>query len=97
MSCYGYPWPEILNCDQYPADHLMCISSITNTTVHPGGRRGRTLTIETFICNSSSSDKLFGYVTISVPQASCRDCELEEALSSRDTLETFCRSDFGEY
>ncbi|KAM9350695.1 secreted frizzled-related protein 2 [Symphorus nematophorus] len=68
MSCYGYPWPEILRCDQYPADHLMCISSITNTTANTGGRR--------------------------VPQASCRDCELEEASSSKDTLETFCRSDF---
>ncbi|XP_044068228.1 secreted frizzled-related protein 2 isoform X2 [Siniperca chuatsi] len=68
MSCYGYPWPEILRCDQYPADHLMCISSITNSTLHTGGRR--------------------------VPQASCRDCELEEASSSKDTLETFCRSDF---
>lgn len=34
---------------------------------------------------------------ISVPQASCRDCELEEASSSKDTLEAFCRSDFGEY
>ncbi|XP_047440035.1 secreted frizzled-related protein 5 [Mugil cephalus] len=66
MSCYGYPWPEILRCDQYPADHLMCISSVTNTTV--GGRR--------------------------VPQASCRDCELEETSSLKDTLETFCRSDF---
>ncbi|KAM3872521.1 secreted frizzled-related protein 5 [Diretmus argenteus] len=69
MGCYGYPWPEILNCDQFPADHLMCISSITNTTrVRAGGRR--------------------------VPQASCQDCELEVASSSRDTLETFCRSDF---
>ncbi|XP_033943390.1 secreted frizzled-related protein 5 [Pseudochaenichthys georgianus] len=68
MSCYGYPWPEILRCDQYPADHLMCISSITNSTVHTGGRRA--------------------------PQASCRDCELEEASSSKDILETFCRSDF---
>ncbi|XP_035511869.1 secreted frizzled-related protein 5 [Morone saxatilis] len=68
MNCYGYPWPEILRCDQYPADHLMCISSITNTTVQTGGRR--------------------------VPQASCRDCELEEASSSKDILETFCRSDF---
>ncbi|CAG6021530.1 unnamed protein product [Menidia menidia] len=68
MSCYGYPWPEILRCDQYPADHLMCISSITNTSAHTGGRR--------------------------VPQASCRDCELERASSSKDTLEIFCRSDF---
>ncbi|XP_017270488.1 secreted frizzled-related protein 2 [Kryptolebias marmoratus] len=68
MSCYGYPWPEILRCDQYPADHLVCISSVTNITVHPGVRR--------------------------VPQASCRDCELEEGSSSKDTLETFCRSDF---
>lgn len=32
-----------------------------------------------------------------MPLASCRDCELEEASSSKDTLETFCRSDFGEY
>uniref|UniRef100_A0A3B4GBE5 FZ domain-containing protein n=1 Tax=Pundamilia nyererei TaxID=303518 RepID=A0A3B4GBE5_9CICH len=67
MSCYGYPWPEILRCDQYPADHLMCISSITNTTADTAGRR---------------------------PQASCQDCELEEASSSNDLLETFCRSDF---
>lgn len=40
MSCYGYPWPEILRCDQYPADHLVCISSVTNTTVHTGVRSG---------------------------------------------------------
>ncbi|KAK9514741.1 hypothetical protein VZT92_025433 [Zoarces viviparus] len=68
MSCYGDPWPDILHCDQHPADHLMCISSITNGCAHTGGRR--------------------------VPQASCRDCELEEAASSKDTLETLCRSDF---
>uniref|UniRef100_A0A8P4K8H5 Secreted frizzled-related protein 1 n=1 Tax=Dicentrarchus labrax TaxID=13489 RepID=A0A8P4K8H5_DICLA len=57
MSCYGYPWPEILRCDQYPADHLI-------------------------------------HIHLSFPQASCRDCELEETSSSKDTLETFCRSDF---
>ncbi|KAM4571647.1 secreted frizzled-related protein 5 [Fundulus diaphanus] len=68
MSCYGYPWPEILRCDQYPADHLVCISSVTNTTVYTGAR--------------------------GVPQASCRDCELEESSSSKETMETFCRSDF---
>lgn len=33
---------------------------------------------------------------LSVPQASCRDCELEVASSAKDTLDTFCRSDFGE-
>ncbi|XP_059904978.1 secreted frizzled-related protein 5 [Gadus macrocephalus] len=68
MACYGYPWPSILRCDQFPADHLMCISSITNTSVEAGGRR--------------------------VPQASCRDCELEVASSAKDTLDTFCRNDF---
>uniref|UniRef100_A0A3Q1BJ35 FZ domain-containing protein n=1 Tax=Amphiprion ocellaris TaxID=80972 RepID=A0A3Q1BJ35_AMPOC len=59
MSCYGYPWPEILRCDQYPADHLI-------KWLH----------------------------RLIFPQASCQDCELEEASSSKDTLETFCRSDF---
>ncbi|KAM8862960.1 secreted frizzled-related protein 5 isoform 2-T2 [Spinachia spinachia] len=70
MSCYGYPWPDILHCDQYPADHQMCISSAAaaNSSAQVAGRR--------------------------VPQASCRDCELEEAASPRDTLETFCQSDF---
>uniref|UniRef100_A0A8C6TK68 Secreted frizzled-related protein 5-like n=1 Tax=Neogobius melanostomus TaxID=47308 RepID=A0A8C6TK68_9GOBI len=68
MNCYGFPWPEILRCDQYPADHLMCISSITNVTVQPGRQR--------------------------VPQASCRDCELEESTTTKETLETFCRNDF---
>lgn len=46
MSCYGYPWPEILRCDQYPSDHLMCISSITNSTAQTGGHRGDKLTPE---------------------------------------------------
>ncbi|XP_068108788.1 secreted frizzled-related protein 5-like isoform X1 [Hyperolius riggenbachi] len=32
MACYGYPWPEILRCEQFPADHGMCISTITNGT-----------------------------------------------------------------
>uniref|UniRef100_A0A8C5GPL0 Secreted frizzled-related protein 5-like n=1 Tax=Gouania willdenowi TaxID=441366 RepID=A0A8C5GPL0_GOUWI len=57
MNCYGYPWPEILRCDQYPADHLIALM-------------------------------------LSAPQASCQDCELEQASSSKDTLEIFCRSDF---
>lgn len=100
MSCYGYPWPEILRCDQYPADHLMCISSITNSTVHTGGRRGKKLTNYTHMLELTQfikkNDSVSGF-TISVPQASCRDCELEEASSSKDTLETFCRSDFGKY
>ncbi|XP_066472991.1 secreted frizzled-related protein 5-like [Tiliqua scincoides] len=29
MACYGYPWPEILNCNNFPEDHELCISSIT--------------------------------------------------------------------
>ncbi|XP_023681626.1 secreted frizzled-related protein 5 [Paramormyrops kingsleyae] len=70
MACYGYPWPAILNCDQFPADNLMCVSSIHNSTSsHPNSRKA-------------------------VPRASCRDCELEEAESIRDALDTFCRNDF---
>uniref|UniRef100_A0A8B9H8C3 FZ domain-containing protein n=1 Tax=Astyanax mexicanus TaxID=7994 RepID=A0A8B9H8C3_ASTMX len=30
MNCYGYPWPRILHCNQFPKDHLMCISSVTH-------------------------------------------------------------------
>lgn len=30
MNCYGYPWPRILQCDQFPKDHLMCISSVAH-------------------------------------------------------------------
>lgn len=26
MSRYGYPWPDIVKCDQFPADNDMCIS-----------------------------------------------------------------------
>lgn len=36
-------------------------------------------------------------LSVSVPQASCQDCVLEEASSSKDTLEAFCRSDFGRH
>lgn len=31
-----------------------------------------------------------------VPRASCRDCELQEAGSSTEVLDTLCASDFGE-
>uniref|UniRef100_A0A671NHF2 Uncharacterized protein n=1 Tax=Sinocyclocheilus anshuiensis TaxID=1608454 RepID=A0A671NHF2_9TELE len=45
----------IMNCyDQFPKDHLMCISSVA-----------------------------------------CTVCELEEATSSKDLLDLFCKSDFG--
>ncbi|XP_051518856.1 secreted frizzled-related protein 5 [Myxocyprinus asiaticus] len=70
MSCYGYPWPRILQCDQFPKDHLMCISSVAHMQ------------------NGTSSE---GRV---VPRASCTDCELEEALSSKELLDLFCKSDF---
>uniref|UniRef100_A0A8B9H3I6 FZ domain-containing protein n=1 Tax=Astyanax mexicanus TaxID=7994 RepID=A0A8B9H3I6_ASTMX len=46
MNCYGYPWPRILHCNQFPKDHLMCISSVThmpNSTNH--GRRGEPTTV----------------------------------------------------
>lgn len=52
MSCYGYPWPEILHCDQYPADHLLCISSVNNSTVNTGGRRGKQVTMQTHTLES---------------------------------------------
>ncbi|KAM9533494.1 secreted frizzled-related protein 1-like [Guaruba guarouba] len=28
MACYGYPWPEILNCNKFPADHELCIAAV---------------------------------------------------------------------
>ncbi|MBN3317372.1 SFRP5 protein, partial [Atractosteus spatula] len=68
MACYGYPWPAILDCDQFPADHMMCIPSLSGNS-SAGGSRG-------------------------VPRASCRDCELEEATSAKDVLDTFCGNDF---
>ncbi|XP_028680091.1 secreted frizzled-related protein 5 [Erpetoichthys calabaricus] len=67
MACYGYPWPEILNCNKFPAEHLMCISSISNQT---------------------SSNRHV------IPRASCRDCELREAASVKEILDTFCSNDF---
>lgn len=75
MGCYGYPWPEILRCDQYPSDHLMCISSITNSSAQTGRQRGDQLTreIRTLTWNSkvywlpffwlSASSKLPGLCT----------------------------------
>ncbi|XP_041952612.1 secreted frizzled-related protein 5 [Alosa sapidissima] len=69
MNCYGYPWPRILQCDQFPKDHLMCISSVSQT-------------------NSTSTGRW------AIPQASCKDCELQETTSPKELLEIFCRSDF---
>uniref|UniRef100_A0A8C4W5G4 Secreted frizzled-related protein 1 n=1 Tax=Gopherus evgoodei TaxID=1825980 RepID=A0A8C4W5G4_9SAUR len=66
MACYGYPWPEILNCNKFPVDHNLCISTITDET--------------------TSSRRM--------PQASCRDCELEEASTAKEILENICANDF---
>uniref|UniRef100_A0A8D0GHM5 Secreted frizzled-related protein 1 n=1 Tax=Sphenodon punctatus TaxID=8508 RepID=A0A8D0GHM5_SPHPU len=66
MACYGYPWPEILNCNQFPADHALCISAIAD--------------------KATSSRRML--------RASCRDCELEEASSAKEILESLCASDF---
>lgn len=29
MACYGYPWPEILNCNKFPADHELCVAAVS--------------------------------------------------------------------
>uniref|UniRef100_A0A673KKD8 Secreted frizzled-related protein 5-like n=1 Tax=Sinocyclocheilus rhinocerous TaxID=307959 RepID=A0A673KKD8_9TELE len=61
MNCYGYPWPRILQCDQFPKDHLMYLS--------------------------------FFNIHIFSKQCS-RVFSLEEATSSKDLLDLFCKSDF---
>ncbi|XP_015148493.2 crescent isoform X1 [Gallus gallus] len=68
MACYGYPWPEILNCNKFPADHELCIAAVSTD-------------------ESSSSRR-------TVPRASCKDCELEEASTAREILDNLCANDF---
>ncbi|XP_077642331.1 secreted frizzled-related protein 5-like [Lonchura striata] len=68
MACYGYPWPEILNCNKFPADHELCIAAVS-------------------MDENSSSRR-------TVPRASCKDCELEEASTAREILESLCANDF---
>uniref|UniRef100_A0A8C0VIB0 Secreted frizzled-related protein 1 n=1 Tax=Cyanistes caeruleus TaxID=156563 RepID=A0A8C0VIB0_CYACU len=67
MACYGYPWPEILNCNKFPADHELCIAAVS-------------------MDENSSSKRM--------PRASCKDCELEEASTAREILESLCANDF---
>lgn len=78
---------------------ISCVSPLSPTALFPQGGVEVRSWLHRHICLSwphSTNNSISG-LTISVPQASCRDCELEEASSSKDTLETFCRSDFGEY
>ena len=28
MKLYGYPWPDLLNCDKFPEDNDMCIMPV---------------------------------------------------------------------
>lgn len=37
------------------------------------------------------------FISLVVPRASCTDCELEEATSSKDMLDIFCKSNFGKF
>ncbi|XP_048034319.1 secreted frizzled-related protein 5 isoform X1 [Megalobrama amblycephala] len=104
MNCYGYPWPRILQCDQFPKDHLMCISSVAhmqNGTSNEG--RGKQRSFPYHILSQSRADKnnagfspsnrFLWFVSV-MPRASCTDCELEEATSSKELLDLFCKSDF---
>ncbi len=43
-----------------------------------------------------SQSNWFVWLFSVVPRASCTDCELEETTSSKDLLDLFCKSDFGE-
>lgn len=47
-------------------------------------------------CPSRHDPQCLPLILPSVPQASCRDCELQVAASSKEVLDTFCASDFGE-
>nr|XP_015203777.1 PREDICTED: uncharacterized protein LOC102697092 isoform X1 [Lepisosteus oculatus] len=46
MACYGYPWPAILDCDQFPADHMMCIPSLSGNSSAGGSRVSRSGSIQ---------------------------------------------------
>ena len=53
MACYGYPWPEILNCNKFPADHELCITAVS-TDENSSSRRSKGL----------FSSSVFPYVTL---------------------------------
>lgn len=106
MNCYGYPWPRILQCDQFPKDHLMCISSVAhmqNGTSNEGRGKQISFFLPYILWKSHVDESNAGFpppnwflwsVSV-VPRASCTDCELEEATSSKELLDLFCKSDFG--
>lgn len=56
MACYGYPWPEILNCSKFPADHELCIAAVS-TDENSSSRRSKLFFIFSCysICNTESS------------------------------------------
>lgn len=78
----------------------MCISAVTNGSVLAGRRTGKMATTKSYffgmiIINVVIIRRI--HLVLSVPPASCRDRDLEEASSAKATLEASCRSDLGEY
>lgn len=47
MACYGYPWPEILNCNKFPADHELCIAAVSMDE-NSSSRRSKRLCLHVF-------------------------------------------------
>lgn len=100
MSCYAPPGHTSWAASAFLLTSTMCISAVTNGSVLAGRRTGKMATTKSYffgiiIINVVIIRRI--HLVLSVPPASGRDCEQEEASSAKATLEAFCRSDLGEY
>ncbi|XP_061074380.1 secreted frizzled-related protein 2-like [Conger conger] len=53
MSAFGFPWPDMFNCSQFPSDPDLCIPSTGATNAEENGRYGNKSNIEgTVVCDA---------------------------------------------
>jgi len=79
MSAYGFPWPAMLDCAQFPEDNDMCITARA-AQLAPGAAAAADSTV-------SKSD-------VATEEVSCSGTPCDQHLTAENILDNFCRADF---
>ncbi|KAG5837106.1 secreted frizzled-related protein 2-like [Anguilla rostrata] len=54
MSAFGFPWPDMFNCSQFPSDPDLCIPATGAINAEENGRYGNKSHIEGTVCDACS-------------------------------------------
>ncbi|KAG8507342.1 Secreted frizzled-related protein 2, partial [Galemys pyrenaicus] len=79
MSAFGFPWPDMLECDRFPQDNDLCIPLASSDHLLPATEEGKP---------SPLSD-----ITLLAVARVCEACKNKNE-DDNDIMETLCKNDF---